>query len=184
MTVLQRSEFCSDLASVGNVIPSDSLFVSYYSEILFQMANSYIWRPYLLLDQWRSLEFLSTRCTYLEPLDRCLLNEALIPSLSQMGDEIVKSWLKVVWRQSFETLPPNLLAQIRAATLGVFSREGEAAVEEFKALIDFDQNELGTLMDSARLESVRRRQSIFQELYEEAQNMFDGDFADSPIGFV
>ena len=186
MSLPQRSDFCFDLASVGNDLRMDPRFVSCYLEILLRMANSNIWRPHLLSEQWQSLEHLSTKYTDSESLYRCLLNETLIPSLSEMGGGIMKSWLKVVWQQAFETLPPNLISQIRVATLELFLQDGETVMEEFKALIDLDQQRLGTLRyvasDALAAASIRQRGSIFQELCDEAQHIFDGEDAPpSPV---
>lgn len=171
MSPEERLEFCANLASVELDHTRDKRYMLPYFEVLLQMANSQIWRRHLLLDQWRTLEFLSTRFGYIPLLRQCIHNEALVPSLSELrhSNAITKLWLQVVWRQSFENLPQNVVTQIRNATYILFCREGKETMKEFEELINLHHHTLKFLLaaDDHRAEremDTRRRESMFQEL--------------------
>lgn len=189
----QRSEFCANFAAIYTNLRNDHRYVTCYLQILLRMANSPIWRPYMRLTHWGTLELLYSRYPnlHLEPLNACLCNEGLIPSLSELddGDVITKLWLRIIWRQPFETLSPKLINSIRTATLEVLRRDGEAAMDEFEGLINPGHDGFGAFMyaaqegqDPEKKESIRRRESMFQQLCDEAVRMLSpGPIADSPL---
>ena len=104
--------------------------------VLFDMINSSHWRPYLVMEKWKLLDYFTSVPGDPWSLKRCLDNPELTAAVSDMGDpEIMDLWLKILWSKCIE-LVPEVREQLETVTRGVALSERKTDLDVYVSRID------------------------------------------------
>ena len=111
----EMKELCEDWASaVDNVGPATVQRAAL--TVLFGMMNSRHWRPHIVKDKWKLLEYFVSVPHDSEPLRRCLENTELISAISEVGSrDAAVLWPTILWVK-YKELSPEVRKQLEQAT--------------------------------------------------------------------
>ena len=108
-------------------------------EVLFGMINSSHWRPHIVTEKWKLLEYFTSVPDDSQPLKRCLDNPELVEAISEVENpaamvlRLTIPWLK------YNELIPEVREQLEAATKEVAQRK-RADLDMYMSVMD---SELG-----------------------------------------
>ena len=110
----EMKTFCVDWASsVDNTRNAQKAALT----VLLYMINSPHWRPHIVAEKWKLLEYfpvIPEDCQL--PLKMCLTNPGLMHAISEMGNpDAVDLWSKTLWL-NYNELAPDVQENLKAAT--------------------------------------------------------------------
>lgn len=177
----QRAQLCSYLSTVTSQLEDGETAVnSCLFSLLLRMAYSRMWRPHLHIELWTTIYQLSSRCTDVPVLMRQCLNESdIIHSLRRSEEwQALALWMKVIWIR-YDLLDDGVQDVVVQITLDLFRREGFDVVEEFRALVEKEQNEVEKVIrrtaswDSSLLKTMRARLDTLKQKGDTMQSIWD-----------
>ena len=108
-------------------------------EVLFGMINSSHWRPHIVTEKWKLLEYFTSVPDDSQPLKRCLDNPELVEAISEVENPAAMVlWLTILWLK-YNELIPEVREQLEAATKEVAQRK-RADLDMYMSVMD---SELG-----------------------------------------
>ena len=108
-------------------------------EVLFGMINSSHWRPHIVTEKWKLLEYFTSVPDDSQPLKRCLDNPELVEAISEVENPAAMVLrLTILWLK-YNELIPEVREQLEAATKEVAQRK-RADLDMYMSVMD---SELG-----------------------------------------
>ena len=110
----QMRRLCADWASAVDGIELTDDVQKATLAVLFGMINSPHWRPHIVPEKWKLLEYSVPDDS--QPLRRCIGNPDLIDAIMGMDNQAALFlWLGILWRK-YEELTPHIRVQLENAT--------------------------------------------------------------------
>ena len=104
--------------------------------VLFGMINSSCWRPHIVTEKWKLLEYFTSVPDDSQPLKRCLDNLELTDAISKVGNPVAMFvWLEILWLK-YNELVPEVQKQLEAVTRGVASSKRRTDLETYISVMD------------------------------------------------
>ena len=120
----QMKDLCVDWASAVDGINHTHDVQKASLAVLFDMINSTHWRPRIIPDKWKLLEYFTSVPDDSQPLKRCLDNPEIMDVVSKVNDPAVTVlWLAILWFQ-YNELIPEVREQLEAVTKEVAQSRG------------------------------------------------------------
>jgi len=112
----QMKTFCVDWASVVDSIEHTHDAQKAIIAILFGMINSDHWRPHIVTEKWKLLEYFTSVPDDSLPLRRSIDNPELMDVIRSMGNPAtVVLWLAILWLK-YKELVPQVREQLEMVT--------------------------------------------------------------------
>jgi len=110
----QMMSLCMDLASVVERLEHTHAVQRASLVVLLRMINSPHWRPHIVPENWRLLEYFTSVPDDDIPLRRCIDNPELIDAISALNNpDVLALWLVVLcWK--YEELIPQVQKRLKA----------------------------------------------------------------------
>ena len=108
--------FCVGWASVVDAIEHTHDVQKAALIVFLGMINSHDWRPHIVVEKWKLLEYSTSVPDDSQPLRRCLNNPKLMDEIRNMEDPAVLTlWLATLWLR-YQVLVPQIQEQLETAT--------------------------------------------------------------------
>ena len=92
--------------------------------VLFGMMNSPHWRPHIVPEKWKLLEYFASVPDDSQPLRRCLDNLELVDAISVVENPAALAhWLLILWLH-YKELIPEVREQLETKTKEVAQGQG------------------------------------------------------------
>ena len=102
----QMRSLCADWASTVDGIEHTYDVQRVAATVFFGMINSPHWRPHIVPDKWKLLEYFTSVPDDSRPLRRCIDNPELMDVIKNVEDPaIMVLWLKILWSKYGELIP-------------------------------------------------------------------------------
>jgi hypothetical protein len=102
----QMRRLCVNWASAVDGIEHTDPVQKAVLAVLFDMMNSPHWRPHIVTEKWKLLEYHMAVPDDSQPLKRCLNNPELSEAISQAGSPTATVlWLAILWLRYAELIP-------------------------------------------------------------------------------
>ena len=84
--------------------------------VLFGMINSPHWRPHIVTDKWKLLEYFPSVPEDSQPLKRCVDNPKLMDEIRDVENPVAMTlWIKILWLK-YKELVPTVQRQLETVT--------------------------------------------------------------------
>ncbi|KAF9784001.1 hypothetical protein BJ322DRAFT_1068077 [Thelephora terrestris] len=131
----QMRSLCLDWASVVDSIDHTHDVQKAILAVLLGMINSPHWRPHILAEKWKLLEYFTSIPDDSQPLKRCLDNPELIDAISKVDNPVaIVLWLSILWLKHNELIP-EVREQLEAVTKDVAQRR-RSDVDMYLSVMD------------------------------------------------
>ena len=108
--------------------------------VFLGMIDSLHWRPHIVIDKWKSLEYFASLPDDSRPLKRCIGNPEMMDVVRNVGEPVALGlWLEILWSRYGELLP-QIKKQLETATREVAQGIGRMNLERCQKALD---SELG-----------------------------------------
>ena len=112
----QMRSLCVDWASAVDGIEHTFDVQKATLAVLFGMINSPHWRPHVVMEQWKLLEYFTSVPDDSQPLRRCIDNPELMGAIKTVENPAAMVlWLAILWLK-YKELTPQVREQLEAAT--------------------------------------------------------------------
>ena len=101
------------------------------------MMNSSHWRPHIVVEKWKLLEYYFTSVPDdPQPLRRCIDNPELIEAMRNVGNPAAMMlWLEILWLR-YKELIPEVREQLETVTKGVAKGRRRTDLDMYLAVMD------------------------------------------------
>jgi len=131
----QMSSLCVNWASAVDAMKNTYDFQKANLTVLLGMINSPHWRPHIVEEKWRLLEYFASVPDDSLPLRRCIDNPDLMGEIKRAGNPIAMTlWPMVLWLK-YEELVPEVRGQLETATKEV-ARDGGTDLDMYLSVMD------------------------------------------------
>ena len=104
--------------------------------VLFGMINSPHWRPYIIPEKWRLLEYATSVSDDSQPLKRCVDNPELMDAIRNVENSSAMTlWMGILWFK-YKELIPRVREQLETATKEVAQGRRRTDLEMYLSGID------------------------------------------------
>ena len=144
MTPDEMKILCADWASAVDEVGHSAPAVQKAAlAVLLEMMNSPHWRPHIVPEKWRLLEyFTSVVPDDSQALKRCLDNAELVQDISNMGNQDAMSlWSAILWLK-YSELKPEVQRQLEGVTKGAQRWDFERYLSVIEAEANKAEDEL------------------------------------------
>ena len=132
----QMRSLCVDWASTVDVIENSDKAQKATLAALFGMINSHHWRPHIVKDKWRLLEYFPSVPDDSQPLKRCIDNPSLMDEIRDVADPTAMAlWMRILWLK-YKELTPAVQRQLERVTKDVAQGRRRAELDAHRAAID------------------------------------------------
>ena len=132
----QIKSLCVDWASTVDVIENNDKAQKATLAVLFGMINSPHWRPHIVKDKWRLLEYFSSVPDDSQPLKKCIDNPGLMDEIRDVADPTAMAlWMRILWLK-YKELTPAVQRQLERVTKDVAQGRRRAELDAHQAAID------------------------------------------------
>ena len=150
----QMDIFCVDWASAVHDIEHTRDVQQAVLTALFDMINSSHWRPHIVPNEWKLLEYVTSVPDDFEPLRRCLDNPKLTSAISEMGNPAAMvHWLWILWLK-YDGLIPEVREQLVTVTKEVSQGHRRTDLDIYLSVIDSESNKAEDTLARYSTESV------------------------------
>jgi hypothetical protein len=112
----QMKNFCADWASTVDAVEHTDDVRKAILAVLFGMINSPHWRPHIVPEKWKLLEYFTLVPDDSQPLRRCIDNPELVDAISDVKNPAAMvHWLTILWFK-YKELIPQVREQLEAVT--------------------------------------------------------------------
>ena len=112
----QIRSLCVNWASTVDVMENTYDFQKANLTVLLGMINSPHWRPHIVKEKWKLLEYFSSVPDDFPPLRRCIDNPELMEEIKRAGNPIAMTlWPMILWLKCKELIP-QVREQLETAT--------------------------------------------------------------------
>ena len=137
----QMKTFCVDWASAVDVIEPTSKVQKATLAVLFGMINSPHWRPHIVADKWKLLEYCPSVLDDPQPLKRCIDNPELIESIRDVTNSAaITLWMKILWLK-YKELVPVVQKQLEKITKEVAHGRRRGELDMYLSAIEAELTE-------------------------------------------
>ena len=141
----QMRGLCVDWASAVDGIEHTYDVQKATLSVLFGMINSSHWRPYIVQNKWKLLEYFTSVPDDSQPLRRCLDNPELTTAISEVGNPAAMVlWLAILWLK-YKELIPEVREQLETVTKEVAQGSRRTDLDMYLSVMD---SELGKATDA------------------------------------
>ena len=131
----QMGRLCADWASVVDSLVETDRVKKFALMVLFGMMNSPHWRPHIVGEKWKLLEWSTSVPDDFEPLKRCIDNPEVTDVILQVGDaDGVAAWLKILWLR-YGKLVPEVQEKLEAASKKI-AQTRRSALDVYLSAVD------------------------------------------------
>ena len=107
---------CVNWAYTVDVMKNTYYFQKAILTVLLGMINSPHWRPHIVTEKWKLLEYLSSVPDDFPPLRRCIDNPELMEEIKRTGNPTAMTlWSMILWLR-YKELIPQVREQLETAT--------------------------------------------------------------------
>ena len=132
----QMRKFCMDWASGVEVIEHTYDVQKAILATLFGMINSPLWRPHIVPNKWKLLQYFTSVPDDSQPLRRCLDNPDLMDAIRDVDEpSAIVLWLAMLWLKYTELIPV-VREQLEAATKEVVRGSRKTDLDMYLSLMD------------------------------------------------
>ena len=104
--------------------------------VLFGMINSPHWRPHIVTEKWKLLEYFTSVPDDSQPLRRCIDNPELTDAIRDMDNPATMVlWLAILWLK-YKELIPQVQAQLEAITKEIAQGRRRTDLDRYLKTID------------------------------------------------
>ena len=104
--------------------------------VLFGMINSRHWRPYIVTDKWKLLEYFPSVPDDSLPLKRCVDNPELMDKIRNVENpDAMTLWMKILWLK-YKELVPAVQQQLETVTKEVAQGGRSGELETYQTAIE------------------------------------------------
>lgn len=140
----QMRSLCVDWASAVDGIEHTYDVKKATLTVLFGMINSPHWRPHIVTEKWKLLEYFASLPDDSQPLKRCLDNPDLIDATSEVEDPAARVlWQAILWLKYKELIP-----QVREQLEEVTKEAARTRRSEFDMCLAVVESELRNAEDA------------------------------------
>jgi len=112
----QMRSLCVDWASAVDGIEHTYDVQKATLAVLFGMINSSHWRPHIVVEKWKLLEYFTSILDDSQPLKRCIDNPGLMEAIKNVANPAAMVlWLAILWLK-YKELIPEVREQLEAVT--------------------------------------------------------------------
>ena len=132
----EMENFCVDWASTVDCFGLADDVKEAALTVLFGMINSPHWRPHIVKEKWKLLEYFSSVPKDSQPLRKCVDNPQLIGAIRDVGDPAASFlWLGVLWLK-YQELIPEVREQLEAITKDVAQGRRRSDLDRYLTTIE------------------------------------------------
>ena len=113
----QMKSLCVNWASAVDAIDHSPDVQKATLAVLFGMINSPHWRPHIVADKWKLLEYFPSVPDDSQPLKRCVDNLELMDAIRDVPNRAAMSlWMNILWLK-YKELIPEVQKQLEAVSM-------------------------------------------------------------------
>ena len=132
----QMKSLCVDWGSAVDGIEHTDDVQEACLVVLFGMINSPHWRPHIVADKWKLLEYFTSVPDNSEQLKKCLDNPELTDAISNVDSPVAMVlWLAVLWLK-YKELIPEVQEKLETVTKEVAQGTKRANLDMYLSVID------------------------------------------------
>ena len=132
----QMKSLCVDWASAVDVIDHSSDVQEATLATLFGMINSPHWRPHIVADKWKLLEYFPSVPDDSQPLKRCVDNPELMDAIRNVANPAAMTlWMKILWLK-YKELVPTVQAQLEKVTKEIAQGRKRGDLDMYQTAIE------------------------------------------------
>ena len=133
--------FCADWASTVDSSELTPNVQKAALTVLFGMINSSHWRPHIVPEKWKLLEYFTSVPEDSQPLKRCIDNPDLIYVIKGMGNQAASFfWLEILWLK-YQELIPEVRVQLENVTRDLGQGRRRADLDKYLETMDSELRE-------------------------------------------
>jgi len=134
----QMSRLCVDWASAVDGIEHTPDVQKATLAVLFGMINSPHWRPHIVVDKWKLLEYFTSVPDDSQPLRRCIDNPELMEAIKDVGNPAaIVLWLAILWLK-YKELIPEVREQLETVTKEVAQGRRRSELDMYLSVMDLE----------------------------------------------
>jgi len=142
----QMRSLCVNWASAVDVMENTYDFQKANLTVLLGMINSPHWRPHIVTEKWRLLEYFDSLPDDSPPLRRCIDNLELMEEIKLTGNPIAMTlWPMILWLKHKE-LVPEVREQLETATKEA-ARDGGMDLDMYLSVMDTELRKFEDALD-------------------------------------
>ena len=135
----QTRKFCIDWASTVDGIEHTYDVQKAALAVLFGMINSPRWRPHIVPEKWKLLEYFTSVPDDSQPLRYCLDNPDLMDAIRDVDNPVAMVlWLALLWLKYTELIP-EVREQLESATKEVVRGRRKSDLDMYLAVMDSER---------------------------------------------
>ncbi|KAF9649519.1 hypothetical protein BDM02DRAFT_3128351 [Thelephora ganbajun] len=132
----QMNRLCVDWASAVDGIEHTYDVQKATLAVLFGMINSPHWRPYIVTDKWKLLEYFTSVPDDSQPLKRCIDNPELMDAIANVPNPAaIVLWLAILWLK-YKELIPEVQEQLETVTKEVAQSKRRPELDMYLSVMD------------------------------------------------
>ena len=132
----QMSRLCVDWASAVDGIEHTYDVQKATLAVLFGMINSPHWRPHIVVEKWKLLEYFTAVPDDSQPLRRCIDNPELMEAIKDVGNPAAMVlWLAILWLK-YKELIPEVREQLETVTKEVAQGRRRSDLDMYLSVMD------------------------------------------------
>ena len=132
----QMEALCADWASAVDGIEHTYNVQKATLAVLFNMINSSHWRPHIVPNKWKLLDYFTSVPDDSQPLRRCLDNPELTIAISEVkSPAAMVLWLAILWLK-YKELIPEVQAQVESFTKEVAQDSRRTDLDVYLSVMD------------------------------------------------
>ena len=150
----QMRRFCADWASVIDGIEHTYDVQKATLAVLFGMINSSHWRPRIVTENWKLLEYFTSVPDDSQPLRRCIDNPELMDAIREVENPAaIVLWLALLWLK-YKELIPQVQEQLEAATKEVAQGRRKTDLDMYLSVIDSESKKAKDALSQYNAQSI------------------------------
>ena len=139
----QMRSFCVDWASAVDGIEHTYDVQKATLAVLFGMINSPHWRPHIVVEKWKLLEYFTSVPDDSQPLRRCVDNPELMNAIRNVENPAAMVlWLAILWLK-YKELIPQVQEQLETITKEVARGRRRTDIDIYLSLMDSELKKAG-----------------------------------------
>ena len=139
----KMKSFCTDWASAVDNIEHTSDVQKTALTVFFGMIDSSYWRPHIVAEKWRLLEYFASVPDDSQPLKRCIDNPDVTDAIRNVDNpDASLLWLAILWLKYGELIP-RVQEQLVGITKEVAQGERSEDLDTYLLTIDSELREAG-----------------------------------------
>ena len=132
----QMKSFCVVWASTVNDFELSDDVKEAALAALLGMINSPHWRPHIVTEKWKVLEYFTSIPRDSQPLRRCIDNPDLMDAIKEMDNPAASFlWSGILWMK-YQELIPEVRGQLEAIVKDVAQGKGRADLDRYLTMIE------------------------------------------------